>query len=158
MRRFFHTLKAHLMYFFLGRVPIGIKYDIILHLRYATKEASCMDICCTSDTTIYPGDIKIVDLGFACDIPKGFELRVYLRSSMGKQGLVIPNSVGIIDSDYRGNIHLILGNISNKPIELNIGERIAQMGVYKVTRINLYETDTLTETERGKGGLGSTGK
>ena len=79
-------------------------------------------------------------------------------SNPAKRGLVLANSVGIIDSDYRGNIHLILGNISNKPIELNIGERIAQMGVYKVTRISLYETDTLTETERGKGGLGSTGK
>lgn len=160
MKRVFRSIMAHIMYFFTGRVFIGIKYSDInkMPIRYATKEAACADIYCDTNVSISPGEVITLDLGFACDIPMGFELHVYLRSSLGKQGLIIPNSVGIIDSDYRGNIHLIISNITNDIKRINKGDRVAQISVHRSTKMITYTAVELSETLRGTGGLGSTGK
>jgi len=104
---------------------------------------------------IYPGDQKMIDTGIAIKIPQGYAGFVYNRSSQGKKGITIPHSVGIIDSDYRGNIKVILKNLSDDPYKINAGDRIAQLVIQKVELVQF--TDIWNDTQRGTGGFGSTG-
>jgi dUTP pyrophosphatase len=104
---------------------------------------------------IYPNEQKLVDTGVAVKIPRGFAGFVYNRSSQGKKGISIPHSVGIIDSDYRGTIKVLLKNNSDDPYRIQPGDRIAQLVVQQV-ELAVFR-DVWNDTQRGTGGFGSTG-
>lgn len=109
----------------------------------------------TQEIEIMPHEQKLVDSGIAVKIPTGFAGFVYNRSSQGKKGIQIPHSVGIIDSDYRGTIKVILKNLSNEVYKIARGDRIAQLIVQKVELATFH--DIWNDTQRGTGGFGSTG-
>ena len=126
---------------------------------YATAGASGMDICAANDASISSdGGRCIMDTGFAVEIPEGFELQVRPRSGMAaKQGITVLNTPGTIDSDYRGEIRVILVNTGWTSVAINRGDRIAQIVLAPVTIANPIEVDMLSTTKRDDGGLGSTG-
>jgi dUTP pyrophosphatase len=105
---------------------------------------------------IYPGEQKLVDTGVAVKIPRGFAGFIFNRSSQGKKGITIPHSVGVIDSDYRGNLKVLLKNISEDPYTIEPGDRIAQLVVQRVELPTFR--DAWNDTQRGTGGFGSTGQ
>ena len=109
--------------------------------------------------TIRPGEVYWVPTGIALEVPKGCAGLVYARSSMGtKRGLAPANKVGVVDSDYRGEIRVVLLNHSNQPQTLEPGERVAQFVIAPVLTPAYEEVAELTDTGRGTGGFGSTGK
>lgn len=114
------------------------------------------DLMSTENLEIYPGEQKLVDTGVAVKIPEGYAGFVFNRSSQGKKGITIPHSVGVIDADYRGNIKVILKNLSEDPYKIERGDRIAQLVVMPVVLADFE--DIWNDTERGTGGFGSTGK
>jgi dUTP pyrophosphatase len=114
------------------------------------------DLKSTETLEIYPGEQKLVDTGVAVKIPEGYGGFVFNRSSQGKKGITIPHSVGVIDSDYRGNIKVILKNISEDVYKIEVGDRIAQLVVMPVLLCGFV--DAWNDTERGAQGFGSTGK
>jgi len=106
-----------------------------------------------------PGSLVAISTGIACEFPEGYFGMVVPRSSVGtKRGLVLANTVGIIDNSYRGNIMMIFRNASDDTQEIHHGERLAQMILLPYVKYAIEDTDTLSETERGDGGFGSTGK
>jgi dUTP pyrophosphatase len=105
---------------------------------------------------IYPGEQKLVDTGVAVKIPRGFAGFIFNRSSQGKKGITIPHSGGVIDSDYRGNLKVLLKNISEDPYVIQPGDRIAQLVVQRVELPTFR--DAWNDTQRGTGGFGSTGQ
>jgi dUTP pyrophosphatase len=105
---------------------------------------------------IYPGEQKLVDTGVAVKIPRGFAGFIFNRSSQGKKGITIPHSVGVIDSDYRGNLKVLLKNIGEDPYKIEPGDRIAQLVVQRVELPTFR--DAWNDTQRGTGGFGSTGQ
>ena len=105
---------------------------------------------------IYPGEQKMIDTGVAVKIPEGYVGLVFNRSSQGKIGITIPHSVGVIDSDYRGNIKIILKNLGEDPYEITHGSRIAQLVIVPIMLAEFE--DIWQDTDRGSGGFGSTGK
>lgn len=108
---------------------------------------------------LYPNQAITINTGFCTEIPEGYFAPVFCRSGMGiKKHLRLSNSVGIIDSSYRGEWMVALHNDGDKPQIINHGDRIAQFAILPVLNVNLIETDSLEETERGTGGFGSTGK
>ena len=107
---------------------------------------------------IYPGEQKLVDTGIAIKIPEGFVGFIYNRSSQGKKGITIPHSVGVIDSDYRGNLKVLLKNIGEDPYKIEVGDRIAQLVIQQVEEAEFIEVESLPGSDRGSGGFGSTGK
>lgn len=113
------------------------------------------DLFSNEEVEIYPGEQKLVDTGIALKIPVGFAGFVYNRSSQGKKGITIPHSVGVIDADYRGNVKVLLKNLSEDPYKIAHGDRIAQLVVQRVELVSFY--DTWNDTARGTGGFGSTG-
>jgi dUTP pyrophosphatase len=101
----------------------------------------------------------LIGCGFAIELPEGYELDIRSRSGLAlKKGIIVLNSPGTIDSDYRGEIGAIICNNSQFPVEIKIGERIAQAVLIKVEQAELIETNMLSETKRGEGGFGSTDK
>ena len=115
------------------------------------------DLKSAEDCEIYPGEQKMVDTGVAVKVPVGYVGYVFNRSSQGKAGISIPHSVGVIDSDYRGNIKVILKNNGEDPYIIKRGEtRIAQLVISPVMLAEFV--DAWNDTERGTGGFGSTGK
>lgn len=108
-----------------------------------------------SEIEIYPGEQKLVDTGIAVKIPENFVGLIYNRSSQGKKGITIPHSVGVIDSDYRGNLKVLLKNISDDPYKISAGDRIAQLVIQPVQLVDFV--DSWNDTQRGTGGFGSTG-
>jgi len=113
------------------------------------------DLKSTETCEIYPGEQKLVDTGVAVKIPEGYGGFIFNRSSQGKKGITIPHSVGVIDSDYRGNLKVLLKNISGERYTVNTGDRIAQLVVMPVLLCGFV--DAWNDTERGTGGFGSTG-
>lgn len=109
-----------------------------------------------SSIEIYPGEQKLVDTGIAIKIPEGYGGFIFNRSSQGKKGVTIPHSVGVIDSDYRGNLKVLLKNISEDPYLIEGGDRIAQLVIMPVLLAKFK--DIWNDTQRGTGGFGSTGK
>ena len=111
------------------------------------------------DVVIAPGETKFIGTGIAVEIPEGYVGLVYARSGLAcKRGLAPANKVGVIDSDYRGEIKGALLNHGKEPQTLEKGERIAQMVVAPYLSVTYEETDELSDTERGEGGFGSTGR
>lgn len=113
------------------------------------------DLFALESCEIYPGEQKLVDTGVAVKIPPGFAGFIFNRSSQGKKGITIPHSVGVIDSDYRGNLKVLLKNIGEDPYEISVGDRIAQLVVQRVELPTFR--DSWNDTQRGTGGFGSTG-
>jgi dUTP pyrophosphatase len=105
---------------------------------------------------IYPNEQKLIDTGIAVKISRGFAGFIYNRSSQGKKGIVIPHSVGVIDTDYRGTIKVLLKNISENPYKIERGDRIAQLVIQPVELVDFK--DIWNDTSRGTGGFGSTGQ
>ena len=104
------------------------------------------------------GTMAEFETGFAVEIPRGYEGQVRLRSSLGRLGLIIPNAPGTIDSDYRGEIRIVLANIGTMTHTINRGDRVAQLIIAPVARASVVEVQELSETARGAGGFGSTGR
>jgi len=128
---------------------------------YGSAEAAGADIyaCLEETATIAPGETFLVPTGIAMEVPKGCAGLVYARSSMGaKRGLAPANKVGVIDSDYRGEIFVALHNHGKLPQQVAHGERIAQLLITPVYTPGFIEVAELSETVRGAGGFGSTGK
>ncbi len=128
---------------------------------YETDASAGMDLRANIDEsiTLKPLERTIVKTGLFIALPVGFEAQVRPRSGLAaKNGITVLNSPGTVDADYRGEIGVILVNLSNEDFVINDGERIAQLVIAKHERANWEEVDTLSETKRGAGGFGSTGK
>ena len=128
---------------------------------YGSEAAVGADLyaCLEKEVTIQPGEVFWVPTGIALEVPAGCAGLVYARSSMGaKRGLAPANKVGVIDPDYRGEIRVVLLNHSNQPQTLQPGERVAQFIITPVLTPAYEEAEQLSETCRGVGGFGSTGK
>tara|TARA_B100000459_G_C8459875_1_gene149518 strand:+ start:116 stop:556 length:441 start_codon:yes stop_codon:yes gene_type:complete len=128
--------------------------------KYETSGSSGMDLAANIDANINidPGKTAIIPTGLALSIPKGFEVQIRPRSGLAaKQKISVLNTPGTIDADYRGEIKIILINLGQETFKVEKGLRIAQMVVCPVVQAQLKEVDDLNETERGKGGFGSTG-
>lgn len=129
--------------------------------HYQTADAAGMDLYAAVDAPLHlaPGDSAMVPTGLAMALPSGYEAQVRPRSGLAaKHGVTVLNTPGTIDADYRGEVKVILINHGSKAFEITRGERIAQMLFAPVTRATLSEVNDLSETERGEGGFGSTGK
>jgi dUTP pyrophosphatase len=128
---------------------------------YATEGAAGMDIRAHLEAPLHlqPMERALVPTGLFMEIPEGFEVQVRPRSGLAiKQGITCLNTPGTIDSDYRGEIKIILINLSGEAQSIHPGDRIAQLVVQRVERAELKAVTQLTETERSAGGFGSTGK
>jgi dUTP pyrophosphatase len=126
---------------------------------YATAGAAGMDVVAAEALTLAPGERHAVATGFALAIPEGFEVQVRPRSGLAlKHGVTCLNTPGTIDSDYRGELKVILANLGDAPFVIARGERIAQLVPAAVVRATLSEVDALDTTVRGAGGFGSTGR
>ena len=125
---------------------------------YATDGAAGMDVVSAEDVTIAPGARHAIATGFAMAIPAGYEIQVRPRSGLAlKHGITVPNTPGTIDSDYRGELKVIVINHGADAFEILRGDRIAQLVLAPVTRASWLAVDELDETARGDGGFGSTG-
>jgi len=108
---------------------------------------------------IRPGETEVISAGIAVEIPKGYAGMIYARSGLSiNNGLAPANKVGVIDADYRGEIKVALHNHGSEPYVVNDGDRIAQMIIHKVPSVKYVPVDELSDTERGAGGFGSTGR
>ena len=126
---------------------------------YATAGAAGMDVVAAEAMTLAPGARAAVATGFAIAIPEGFEVQVRPRSGLAlKHGITCLNTPGTIDSDYRGEVKVILINLGDAPFPIARGERIAQLVPAPVQRATLAIVDALDDTDRGSGGFGSTGR
>ena len=138
------------------------KFDKNIRLpSYKTSGASGMDLVAfiKHKITINPGNRATVPTGISLVIPKNYEIQIRPRSGLAaKKGVSVLNTPGTIDSDYRGEIKIILINLSKKPFIIKSGDRIAQMILCPVAKIKLKEVKNLPKTSRGKAGFGSTGK
>ena len=129
--------------------------------QYATKGSSGMDIRASLDipVTLQPLERTLIPTGLFVEIPGGYEIQIRPRSGLAiKQGITCLNSPGTIDSDYRGEIKIILINLSSEEQVINHGDRIAQMIIQRTERAEFEQVEVLNETERATGGFGHTGK
>jgi dUTP pyrophosphatase len=126
---------------------------------YQTAGAAGFDLAANADLTVSPGAIVLVPTGLVMEVPDGHFLAIIARSSTPlKRGLVVPNGVGVVDSDYRGptdEIKIQIMNLTSEPVEIKIGDRLAQGIVMPFVRVELEDGDGATEPSRG--GFGSTG-
>ena len=132
----------------------------VLTPKYETLGSSGMDIVAyiEQDIIINSGDKALVPTGFSLSIPRGYEVQIRPRSGLAaKKGITVLNTPGTIDSDYRGEIKVILINLSKDKFTIKNGERIAQMVVCPIEQVSIEEIKELSETNRGTGGFGSTG-
>lgn len=126
---------------------------------YATAGAAGLDVVAAEDLTLAPGARAAVATGFAIAIPDGYEVQVRPRSGLAlKHGVTCLNTPGTIDSDYRGEVKVILANLGDAPFVVARGDRIAQLVPAPVQRATLDEVEVLDDTARGGGGFGSTGR
>ena len=144
------------------RVPVQVRrlpHGEGLELpRYATAGAAGMDVLSAEEFVLEPGARHAVATGLALAIPPGYEIQVRPRSGLAlKHGISVPNTPGTIDSDYRGELKVILINHSGEPFPIHRGDRIAQIVLAPVTLAEWDEVAELDETARGAGGFGSTG-
>jgi dUTP pyrophosphatase len=137
------------------RLPHGEGLDLP---AYATEGAAGMDVVSAEDVTIAPGARHAVATGLAMAIPPGFEIQVRPRSGLAlKHGITVPNTPGTIDSDYRGELKVILINHGAEPFDIRRGDRVAQLVLAPVIQASWLPVEELDETARGEGGFGSTG-
>ena len=127
--------------------------------RYASEDAVGLDVTAAEEIILKPGERHAVATGFAIEIPRGYEIQVRPRSGLAmKHGITCLNTPGTIDSDYRGEVKVILANLGQEPFEIRRGERIAQLVPAPVLRADFVEASELSDTQRGSGGFGSTGR
>lgn len=137
------------------RLPHGEGLDLP---RYATPGAAGMDVVSAEDVILAPGTRHAVATGLAMAIPQGFEIQVRPRSGLAlKHGITVPNTPGTIDSDYRGELKVILINHGDEPFAITRGDRVAQLVLAPVIQGRWEEVEQLDDTVRGSGGFGSTG-
>ena len=140
----------------LHRLPHG--HDLPLP-KYASADAAGLDIASAEELVLAPGERHAVATGFAIEIPHGHEVQVRPRSGLAiRHGITCLNTPGTIDSDYRGEVKVILINLGAEPFAIRRGERIAQLVPAPVLRARFTESVELAETARGGGGFGSTGR
>lgn len=144
--------------------PVPIRFKRLPHGEglplpaYATDGATGMDVVSAEDVDLAPAQRHAVATGLALAIPHGYEIQVRPRSGLAlKHGISAPNAPGTIDSDYRGELKIILINHGQESFAIRRGDRIAQLVLAPVTRGTWLEVDDLGETARGEGGFGSTG-
>lgn len=126
---------------------------------YGSEDAAGMDLYAVSGAEIVPGETAMISTGIAAEIPKGYVGLVFARSGLAcKQGLAPANKVGVIDADYRGEIKVALHNHSAEIRKVNPGDRVAQMAILPYLKVDIEEAAELSDTDRGAGGFGSTGK
>ncbi|MES2270034.1 MAG: dUTP diphosphatase [Pseudomonadota bacterium] len=126
---------------------------------YATAGAAGMDVVAAEELDLAPGARHAVATGFAMAIPTGYEVQVRPRSGLAlKHGVTVPNTPGTIDSDYRGELKIIMINHGDTPFPIRRGDRIAQIVAAPVQQARFTEVDALDDTARGTGGFGSTGQ
>ncbi len=127
--------------------------------RYASEDAAGLDIASAEDLTLEPGARHAFATGFAIEIPRGYEVQVRPRSGLAvRHGITCLNTPGTIDSDFRGEVKVILINLGSEAFPVRRGERIAQLVPAPVLRASFTEAASLAETARGSGGFGSTGR
>lgn len=148
----------------MNKVAIQIKtlphYEGLPLPTYATEQAACMDVyaAIAEPITLQPLERKIIPAGFSIAIPEGYEVQVRSRSGNAiKSGLMIANGIGTIDSDYRGEMGVIIINANKEPVTIERGFKIAQISVQPVYQIQWEKVNELNDTARGAGGFGSTG-
>ncbi len=142
------------------RLPSGEAPDPVSLPAYQTNGAAGLDLCAAVRETrvIAPGERALVPSGFAIAVPAGHEAQVRPRSGRAlREGLTVANAPGTIDEDYRGEVGVILINLGAAPVTIERGDRIAQMVIAPVTRVDVDEVTSLEVTERGSGGFGHTG-
>lgn len=128
---------------------------------FGSAQAAGADLyaCLERDVTIAPGETAFIPTGLAMELPRGYAGLIYARSGLAcKRGLAPANKVGVVDSDYRGEFIVALHNHGTQPQTISTGERIAQLVVTPVLIPEYIEVEVLSETDRGAGGFGSTGK
>ena len=128
---------------------------------YMSEHASGMDLYAAVEepVVLQPGDVKLIPTGLFIALPPGFEAQIRPRSGLAlKHGITVANTPGTIDADYRGEIGIILSNISREPFTIQRGERIAQMVIQKVERVVWDQREELDVTDRDDGGFGHTGR
>ncbi|MBE3096354.1 MAG: dUTP diphosphatase [Planctomycetes bacterium] len=128
--------------------------------RYMSEAAAGMDVCAALEESVVlaPGDVRLIPTGLYVAVPPGYEVQVRPRSGLAlKHGLVVVNSPGTIDADYRGEVGIIVGNIGRAPLTITRGMRIAQLVVAAVARAEVQVVEELPETRRGDGGFGHSG-
>ena len=129
--------------------------------RYATPQSAGMDVRANIDEAVVlrPLERAMIPTGLSIELPEGYEMQIRPRSGLAaKHGITVLNSPGTIDADYRGEIRVILVNLSNEEFRIEAGERIAQMVVARHEQVEWELAEELAESERGEGGFGSTGK
>ncbi|HQS71158.1 MAG: deoxyuridine 5'-triphosphate nucleotidohydrolase [Novosphingobium sp. 28-62-57] len=125
---------------------------------YATDGAAGMDVVAAEDLDLAPGARHAVATGLSIAIPAGYEIQVRPRSGLAlKHGVTVPNTPGTIDSDYRGELKVIMINLGHESFSIRRGDRVAQLVLAPVTRGTWLEVEELDATARGEGGFGSTG-
>ena len=140
---------------------INLNYDDIPLPSYATEGSAGMDIraAVENELIVKPSQVVLVPTNLSVEIPSGFEIQIRPRSGLAANHSVgILNSPGTIDSDYRGEIKIILMNFGKEDFKINRGDRIAQLVAAKIYRASLDETNVLNNSKRGKGGFGHTGQ
>ena len=143
-------------------IPVMVKrlphFEGLTLPAYATDGAAGMDVLSAENVTLAPGERWPVATGLAVAIPHGYEIQVRPRSGLAlKHGIGVPNAPGTIDSDYRGELKVILINHGESSFEIRRGDRIAQLVLAPVVRASWLKVEELDETARGEGGFGSTG-
>ena len=125
---------------------------------YAHDGDAALDLSVTEDIVLRPGEYRMVSSGVAVAIPRGFVGLVVPRSGWGRRGLVFKNTVGVIDSGYRGEIQLPLwNNNAHEWLHVKRGDRVAQLLIVPIAQVQVLQVESLDDTERGTGGFGSTG-
>lgn len=132
-------------------------HNMYLPTRANSGDAGA-DLRSTEQLVIYPNEQRMIDTGVAVKIPVGFFGLVCSRSSIGRAGLTIPHSVGIIDSGYRGNLKVILHNLGEDPYTISVGDKIAQLLILPTITASFKNYLDWDDSDRGEGGFGSTGK
>lgn len=150
-----------------AKPPIPLPVEVLPHARglplpsYATAGSAGLDLCAalTDPVTLAPWERRLVPTGLRIAVPPGYEAQLRPRSGLAlKHGITLPNAPATIDSDYRGELQVILVNLSPEPFTVERGMRIAQLLVAPVTRVVFTEVATLDATARGAGGFGHTGR
>ena len=144
--------------------PVAVRIRRLVHGEglalpaYATAGAAGMDVLSAEEVALAPGARHAVATGLALEIPPGYEIQVRPRSGLAlKHGISVPNTPGTVDSDYRGELKVILINHGAEPFAIHRGDRVAQLVLAPVVRAAWDEVEELDDTQRGSGGFGSTG-
>ncbi|MDQ4095005.1 MAG: dUTP diphosphatase [Actinomycetota bacterium] len=142
------------------KVPVRILDPDLPLPTYATEGDAGLDLLAAEDVTLQPGERTAVPTGLAIAIPEGYAGFVHARSGRAlKEGLALANAPGLIDAGYRGELKVIIVNLDrSSPIDISRGDKIAQLVVQRVERVELAPVEALPESVRGEGGFGSTGR